>query len=69
MLRLARCGHCRGSGAAQFFKVKLVHAATVALRNCNEIVIDIDLLALPRQVTKQMRDVTADGAHVRALQV
>src|SRR6266498_458145 len=67
-LRLARCGHYRPGVAAQFLKMKLIYTATVALRNCNEIVIDLNLLALLRQVTKQMRDITADGAHVRALQ-
>ena len=48
--------------------MKLIYTATVALRNCNEIVIDLDLFALFRQVTKQVRDVSADGAYVRALQ-
>ena len=67
-LRLAGRRHRRGSAAAQLFKMKLVHAAAVTLRNCNQVIIDFDLLALFRQVTKQMRDVATDGAHVRALQ-
>src|SRR5262249_4676526 len=66
-LRVARCGHRRGS-AAQFFKMELIHTTTVALRNRNKIAIDLDLFTLLRKVTEQMRDVTADGAHVRALQ-
>src|SRR4030095_16611947 len=66
-LRLAGRRYCRGSAAAQFFKMKLVHTATVTLRNCNQVIVDLDLLALFRQVTKQMGDVTADGAHVRPL--
>ena len=48
--------------------MKLIHTATVTLRNCNQVIIDLDLLALFRQVTKQVRNVTANGAHVRALQ-
>jgi hypothetical protein len=65
---LPDAGTVAGSAAAQLFKMKLVHTATIALRNCNQVIIDLDLLALFRQVTKQMRDVTANGAHVRALQ-
>ena len=49
--------------------MKLIHAATVTLRNCNQIIIDLDLLSLFRQVTEQVRHVTADGTHVRALQL
>src|SRR4029450_7053657 len=67
-LRLAGRRYCRGSAAAQFFKMKLVHTATVTLRNCNQVIVDLDRLAMFRQVTKQVRDVTANGAHVRALQ-
>src|SRR5947207_7058672 len=67
-LYLARRGDCRCRVAAQFLKVKLIYTATVALRNRNDIVVDLDLFALLRQVTKQVRDVTADGTHVCALQ-
>src|SRR5205823_7711012 len=67
-LHLAGCGDCRSRVAAQFLKMKLIYTATIALRNCDEIVIDLDLFALLRQVTKQMRDVTTDGTHVCAFQ-
>src|SRR6266446_2101976 len=68
-LCLASCGRCRGSVAAQFLKMKLIYTATVALRNCNEIVADLDLFTLFGQVTEQVRDVTANRAYVRALQI
>src|SRR5207247_8997486 len=67
-LHLARCGDRRSRVAAQFLKMKLIYTTTVALRNCDEIVIDLDLFALFREVTEQVRDVPADGAYVRALQ-
>src|SRR5262249_17334493 len=67
-LRLARRGHRPSGVTAQPLKMKLIYAATITLRDCNQIAVDVNLLPLLRQVTKQMCDVAADGAHVRALQ-
>lgn len=67
-LCLARRRHRHSSVTAQLLKMKLIYAATITLRNRNQIAVDLNLLPLFRQVTKQMCDVAADGAHVRALQ-
>jgi hypothetical protein len=48
--------------------MKLIYTTTIALRNRNEVAVDFDLFALLRKVAKQMGDVSADGAHVGALQ-
>src|SRR5436190_12839296 len=66
-LCLARGGDCRSGVAGRFLKMKLIYPATVALRNCNDIVVDFDLFTLFGQVTEQVGDVAPDGAYVRTL--
>src|SRR5439155_5019446 len=51
-----------------FLEMKLIDAAAIRLRNRDEVVVDLNLFALFRQMTEQMGDVPADGAHIRALQ-
>ena len=57
---LPAAGTVDGRVGAQFFKMKLIYTATVALRNCNDIVADLDLFTLFGQVTEQVRHITAD---------
>src|SRR5947209_4270148 len=65
---------CRGrrfffGSVAQFLKVELIHAAAIRLRDRDEVVADLNLFTLFRQMTEQMGDVPSDSAYVRALQL
>ena len=49
-LQIRGCRRYRGA-AVQFLEMKLIYATTVALRNRNEIVIDLNLFTLLGQMT------------------
>src|SRR5260370_11121358 len=48
--------------------MKLIHAPAVGLRDRDEVIVDLNLLALFRQMAEEMRAVAADCTDVRAFQ-
>src|SRR5436190_740469 len=49
--------------------MKLVDAAAVGLSNGDDIVVDLHLLALLRQMPQQVGDISPDSAYVSTLQL